>query len=72
MKKSYFAKHRDTEAYTRAYHEQVLDKLSAEGVYADLKDSTILCWEKSGEFCHRNLGADWLKRELGVDVEGIR
>jgi uncharacterized protein (DUF488 family) len=27
-----------------------------------------LCHEKAGEFCHRRLIADWLNRELGIEV----
>ena len=58
----------DEEAYTKAYYEQVLSKLDPYKVYVDLKDCTLLCWEKSGSFCHRRLVADWLEKELGVYI----
>jgi len=59
----------DEAAYIREYYKQVLDKLDPAKVYADLKDTTILCWEKSGSFCHRRIVAEWLHDKLGVDVD---
>lgn len=31
-------------------------------------DAILLCWEASGNFCHRRLVADWFKKELGIEV----
>lgn len=58
----------DEVAYTKAYHDEVLSKLEPEVVWEQLKDRTLLCWERTGSFCHRRVVADWLKRELGVTV----
>jgi len=57
--------------YTREYHAQVLSKLDPNKVYDDLKDSTLLCWEKSGEFCHRRLVAEWIEKALGITVPEV-
>ena len=51
-----------------------LAKLSAQKVYDDLKgaskgrDVVLLCHEKEGDFCHRRLVAQWLNKELGIEV----
>ena len=29
----------------------------------------LLCYEKSGDFCHRHLFAAWLKEKAGLEVE---
>ena len=53
---------------------QKLKNLSAKSVIKELeelslgKDVVLLCHEKAGEFCHRRLVADWLNRELGIEV----
>lgn len=54
--------------YERLYYEQVLDQLCVYEVYHDLKDKTLLCYEKSSDFCHRHLVAKWIKDQLGLDV----
>jgi uncharacterized protein (DUF488 family) len=64
----YFVDH-DEAAYIAAYHEQVLDKLEPEKVWAELHDKVLLCWEPAGKFCHRRLIAAWLEDKLGVVVE---
>ena len=71
-KYNFFKKYKedgDEEAYRKSYYEQVLSKLDAQKVYDDLKDKTLLCWEKSGAFCHRRIVAEWLYNELGVVIE---
>lgn len=57
--------------YAREYHAQVLGKLDPQKVYDDLKDATLLCWERSGEFCHRRLAAEWLEKALGITVPEV-
>jgi len=64
-----FKEYSDEAAYTKAYYEQVLIKLDPQEVYDDLKDSVLLCWEKSGVFCHRRLVAQWIEDSLGIKVE---
>lgn len=62
----------DTEYYTREYYRRVLSKLDPEKVMADLEyEAVFLCWEKSGEFCHRHIVAEWLHDELGTIVVEI-
>lgn len=63
----YFRDH-DERAYTEAYHAQVLNKLDPQSTYEKLRDKVILCWEKPGEFCHRNLVASWIEEKLGIEV----
>jgi uncharacterized protein (DUF488 family) len=59
--------------YKVIYTREVLDRLNAQQVYNELvelagEDAVLLCWEKSSDFCHRHLVADWLHSELGIDV----
>ena len=30
-----------------------------------------MCWEKSGDFCHRHLVAEWVEENLGITIEEI-
>jgi len=55
--------------YTRIYYEEVLSKLRPSGIAALLDGKTLLCWEKSGDFCHRRIVAEWLYNELGIIVK---
>ena len=58
----------DKESYIKNYREQVLNKLDPEKVVYELllttagakKDVCLLCYEKSADFCHRHLVAEWL------------
>lgn len=55
------------EGYTTEYNRQVLSRLDPHEVIEDLLELfppgtdviTMLCYEKPGEFCHRNLVAAW-------------
>lgn len=53
---------------------EILSKLSPVKVIEDLSelsngnDVILLCHEGEGTFCHRRLVADWLKKELGIDI----
>lgn len=53
------------EWYTKKYYETVLNKLNPADVLRDLDGKILLCWEKAGAFCHRNLIADWLNKNGG-------
>ena len=33
------------------------------------KDIVLLCYEKSGDFCHRHILADWLNSQLDCQIE---
>lgn len=68
------------EDYTKNYREQVLANLNASKVVFELGqladenetffsyDICLLCYEKSTDFCHRHLVAEWL-REFGYECE---
>lgn len=79
-RKSYF-KTTDKELFRKKYMEQ-MDRLGKEevsyllGRYAeDGKDVVLLCYEDvtcddpNKNWCHRQLLAEWLKENLGLDVE---
>jgi hypothetical protein len=59
------------EEYTIRYHNDVLSKLNPFDVYSDLEGKVLLCWEESGEFCHRHLVADWIFNKLGIEITEI-
>jgi len=63
-----YKKDGDENSYIESYRTEVLSKLDPQKVYADLKDKTILCWEKSGSFCHRRIVAHWLQQHTGLEV----
>lgn len=50
------------------YKKDVLEPLCPYEVYYDLKGKTLLCFEKSSDFCHRHLVAAWLNDQLGLDI----
>ena len=60
-------KMKNEEQYIRDYTEQVLRKLDVRQVYLELqalakgKDIVLLCYEKTNDFCHRNLVAEWMR-----------
>jgi uncharacterized protein YeaO (DUF488 family) len=68
------------EDYIKSFYEQVLRKLNPNEVVFDLgrladKDNThysynicLICYEKSSDFCHRHLIADWLRKN-GYECE---
>lgn len=64
-------KNKDIEIYTQRYNEEILNKLNPETVYSDLKDKVLLCWERSDKFCHRFLVAEWIEKNLGINVPEI-
>lgn len=67
----------DTELYTQRFYSEVLNKLNALEIYEHLetlskgKDVVLICYEKSSDFCHRHLVADWLSKELNINVEEL-
>lgn len=66
----------DEEAFRRAFKEQVTDKLDADSVVKELQsivfdkseEIALVCYEKSTDFCHRHLVAEWL-RDNGYECE---
>ena len=62
--------------YIQKYNETVLSKLDPQVVYNDLTkdgmDIVLLCWEEDpNEFCHRHLIADWLSKNLKIEVNEL-
>lgn len=62
------------EEYVTAYKHAVLDHLDPHEVAKELtergEDTVLLCWEKAGDFCHRQLIAQWLF-EAGYEVREL-
>lgn len=50
----------DQEAYTVKYMKQ-LEGLNPNVVAKDLNGKILCCYEKSSDFCHRHILAEWLK-----------
>jgi hypothetical protein len=54
------------------YYAKVLSRLDPQEVFEDLgEDAVLLCWEKSGTFCHRRMVADWFKDQLNIQVDEL-
>ena len=64
----------DTELFTKSYNERILARLDPHYIATALrhwvgdKDFALVCYEKSSDFCHRHLVADWL-RDAGYKVK---
>jgi hypothetical protein len=54
--------------FRRLYHEVVLSKLNPVHVADDLEGKVLLCWELPGQFCHSRLVAEWLEKNLLIEV----
>lgn len=65
-----YKENHDEEQYDAAYREQILGKINPDTVFeelskmADGKDFALVCYEKSADFCHRQLVANWLKESM--------
>lgn len=58
--------------YGSRYNEEVLSQLDPQIVFNELgEDAILLCFEKTGVFCHRRLVADWFERKLGIKVNEV-
>ena len=64
----------DTDEFSRRYKEETLAGLNPNDVLEELrgltstKDVALVCFEKSEDFCHRHLVAQWLM-ENGIEAE---
>ena len=62
------------EGYVREYRAY-LDTLDKEEIRQDFNsphecnNMILLCYEKSGDFCHRHVLADWLEENFGYRIE---
>ena len=74
-KRWFFVKYKednDEQFYTEQYEKEVLSQLDPQKVLEEIgEDSIILCWEKSGKFCHRHLIAKWLSENLNIEVNEL-
>ena len=75
----------DNDYFTKHYKEEVLDKLYVQQVVNDLlkfgplAKIVLVCYEKTGDFCHRHIVADWFNTNgigcieylLPVDFVGV-
>jgi uncharacterized protein YeaO (DUF488 family) len=56
----------DERGYTARYREQVRRQFPKIKAWLDAldpdEDLTLLCWEKAGDFCHRNLAIKFVER----------
>lgn len=58
----------DKSEYIRRYKAEVLGVLNPDEVVKHIgHNGVLMCYEREGDFCHRNLIADWL-RDHGYDV----
>lgn len=63
------------EQYEEMYIKDVLEKVDIKTLGLTLrdishgKDVAFLCFEKSGDFCHRHILAKWLTSKTGVDIQ---
>ena len=60
----------DQKEYEQIYRERVLSRLNPDTVAKRLDGLVLLCYEKSGSFCHRHIVAAWL-REHGYQCEEL-
>jgi uncharacterized protein YeaO (DUF488 family) len=56
------------EIYEKRYRTEILAKRNPIEVARDLNGMVLLCYEKSGEFCHRHIVAAWLYETLKINV----
>ena len=67
-----YIKDGDEEFYTKQYYKEVLNKLDPKKVYKELgKNAVLICWERSGKFCHRHIIAKWLSSNLNIEIKEI-
>jgi hypothetical protein len=62
--------------YVKQYYETVLDKLNPLQIYNQIieqygDDVSLLCYERRGEFCHRQLVSYWFFENLGIDIKEL-
>lgn len=58
--------------YIKEFYHEILENLNPEEVYNELDGSILLCYEDSGEFCHRHIVAAWFEIFLGVTIYEVK
>lgn len=61
----------NTEYYIKEYYKQVLLKVNIEELLKNEKNPILLCYEKSEEFCHRHIVAEYIQMKYGIVVPEI-
>ena len=55
--------------YERLFYRDVLSKRNAKELYKELDGKILLCFEKTGDFCHRHIVAKWFNENGFVAKE---
>lgn len=64
-----FKSSKDEKSFSLRYKEEVLDKFDPVQIFMELKKISgfrpfvLLCYEKRGSFCHRNLIVNWMQEK---------
>ncbi len=68
-----YKKTKNKERYIKRFKKEILSKLDPNEVFNSLGNKAVLlCWEKSGKFCHRRIVAEWLEDNLNIKVPEIK
>ncbi|HOT98778.1 MAG TPA: hypothetical protein PKZ83_16765 [bacterium] len=59
----------DPELFRKRYREEVLAKLDAKEIAKQFDGMILTCYEGPGKFCHREVVAEWLRKEAGIKVQ---
>ena len=68
-------KNQDNDFYIQHFYDEVLNNLNPSKVLEELtnlsdgKDIALICYEKSGDFCHRYLVSKWLMEYFDIDIQ---
>lgn len=66
---------KDQENYINRFNNEILNKINPQNIYYELInitngcDCVLLCYEKTGRFCHRNLVSKWLAKNLNITIK---
>lgn len=71
----------DEARYIARFNDEILGLISPQAVYCLIEDIAkannadkvaLVCFEKSGDFCHRHLVSAWLNNALGLTIEELK
>lgn len=57
--------------YEKRYREETLSKLNPEEIYKKYENGIFLCYEKSEDFCHRQIVNKWFQ-ENGLSSKELK
>ena len=61
----------NTRFYIEQYYNQVLKKTDLEALLSNEENPILLCYERSNEFCHRHIVAEYIELKYGIYVPEI-